>query len=85
MLPTDIFAYTRAAPFRPFRMILNSGKSYDVRHPEMVRVTVSTVLYFHAADPEGPAESWETVSLSLLENIVHIDVPASAHGNGATP
>jgi hypothetical protein len=61
-------------------LILNSGKSYDVRHPEMVRVTLSSVLYFHATDPEGPAESWVTVSLSLLEHIVHIDAKTATHG-----
>ncbi len=73
MLPTDVLAYTRAVPFRPFRLVLNSGKSYDVRHPEMVRVTVSSVLYFYATDPEGPAERWETVSLPLLQSIEHIE------------
>ncbi len=76
MLPTDVLAYTRAVPFRPFRLVLNSGKSYDVRHPEMVRVTVSSVLYFYATDPEGPAERWETVSLPLLQSIEHIEAPA---------
>ena len=62
-----------AVPFRPFRLVLNSGKSYDVRRPEMVRVTVSSVLYFYATDPEGPAERWETVSLPLLQSIEHIE------------
>ena len=77
MFPADILAYTRAAPFRPFRIILNSGKSYDVRHPEMVRVTMSAVVYFYASDPEGPAERWETVSLSLIQTIEHIDTLAA--------
>jgi len=86
MHAADVLAYTRAAPFRPFRLLLNSGKSYDVRHPEMVRVTLSSILYFHATDPEGPAESWETVSISLLQNIVHVDAkPAATPGDGAAP
>lgn len=76
MQPSDLLAYTRAVPFRPFRFVLNSGKSYDVRHPEMVRVTLSSVLYFYASDPEGPAERWETVSLSLIQNIEHSDLAA---------
>ena len=80
MLPTDILAYTRAVPFRPFQLVLNSGKYYDVRHPEMVRVTLSSVLYFYATDPEGPAERWETVSLSLIHNIVHLDSASKATG-----
>jgi hypothetical protein len=73
MRPTDILAYTRAAPFLPFRLILNSGKTYDVRHPEMVNVTTSTIHYYHRIDPEIPGDRWETVSLSLIQNIEHID------------
>ena len=76
MHPADIFAYTRAVPFRPFRMVLNSGKTYEVRHPEMVRITTSAVVYFYGSDPEAPAERWETVSLDLLQNVEHLDAPA---------
>jgi hypothetical protein len=76
MRPNDIFAYTRATPFRPFRLVLVSGKTYDVRHPEMVRVTLSSVLYFHTPDPDIAADKWETVSLGLIQNIEHIDATA---------
>ena len=78
MLSSDILAYTRAVPFRPFRIVLNSGKSYDVRHPEMVNVTTASLLYFHRTDPEVPAERWETASLDLIQNIEHIDAKAAA-------
>ncbi len=77
MLPNDILAYTRAAPFRPFRMVLNSGKSYDVRHPEMIRVTTLAVVYFYGDDPDAPAQRWETVSIPLIQNIEHIDATAA--------
>lgn len=77
MLPTDILAYTRAVPFRPFHIVLNSGKTYEVQHPEMVNVTTLTLHYYYRADPETPGERWETVSLPLIQNIEHIDAPAS--------
>lgn len=38
MRDADIFGYTRATPFRPFRLVLNSGRTYDVTHPETVAV-----------------------------------------------
>jgi hypothetical protein len=76
MFAGDILAYTRAVPFRPFRLVLNSGKYYDVRHPEMVNVTTSTLLYFHRTDPETPTERWETVSLDLIQNIEHLEATA---------
>ena len=44
MLPTDILGYIRATPFRPFRLVLNSGKTYDVRHPEFILITLREVV-----------------------------------------
>src|SRR5947207_1316970 len=37
MRAEDLLALLRAVPFRPFRVILNSGKGYEVRHPEFVK------------------------------------------------
>ncbi len=31
-------------PFIPFRLILSSGKSYEVRHPEMAMLTRTSIL-----------------------------------------
>ena len=33
-----------ATPFRPFRLVMSSGQSYDVRHPEMAMLTRSDIL-----------------------------------------
>ena len=75
--------YVRAQPFRPFRIVMNSGKSYDVRHPEMVRVSKDICVYFHGDAPEAPFERFEMVSLMLMEHLEHLDQPAPAKpGNG---
>ncbi len=31
-------------PFRPFRLVMSSGQSYEVRHPEMAFLTRSDML-----------------------------------------
>jgi hypothetical protein len=31
-------------PFRPFRVVMSSGESYDVRHPEMAWVVKNDIL-----------------------------------------
>jgi hypothetical protein len=31
-------------PFKPFRLVMSSGQSYDVRHPEMAMLTRSDLL-----------------------------------------
>jgi hypothetical protein len=31
-------------PFRPFRVVMSSGQSYEVRHPEMAMLTRTDIL-----------------------------------------
>lgn len=31
-------------PFQPFRLVMSSGQSYEVRHPEMAFLTKSDIL-----------------------------------------
>lgn len=33
-----------ARPFRPFRLVMSSGQSYEVRHPEVAMVTKSDLV-----------------------------------------
>ncbi len=77
MRPDDVFQYTRAEPFRPFRMVMNSGRAYEVFHPEMVRVARTSVVVFFADRPEDPVERFELVSLVLIGRIEFIEVAQS--------
>lgn len=44
-------------PFKPFRLVMSSGQSYDVRHPEMALLTKSDILVGIGDTDEGvPAE-----------------------------
>ena len=44
-------------PFQPFRLVMSSGQSYDVRHPEMAFLTKSDILVGVDETDEGvPAE-----------------------------
>lgn len=44
-------------PFKPFRVIMSSGKTYDVRHPEMALLTRTDLLVgVDEADDGVPAE-----------------------------
>lgn len=67
---SKIGEYVSAEPFRPFRIQMASGQSFDIRHPEMILVGRSSVrVYF---PPEAPGESgdrWKEVSLMLMETI----------------
>lgn len=44
-------------PFKPFRLIMSSGQSYEVRHPEMALITKSDILVGVDIEDDGvPAE-----------------------------
>ena len=79
MRPDDLLEWRRAVPFRPFRIRLNSGRAYDIRHPEMLRVGRTTMhIYSFTGEPVEPHERMEMVSLLLIERIEPIETPVRA-------
>jgi hypothetical protein len=70
LAPQTVLEYVRAEPFRPFRLHVASGRTFEVRHPELIKVLKSTVLLFQVSDgsleiPDG----CQMVSLMLTESI----------------
>ncbi len=44
-------------PFKPFRLVMSSGQTYDVRHPEMAMITKTDLLVGIDIEDDGiPAE-----------------------------
>lgn len=80
MRPEDLNSWLRAMPFRPFLIVLNSGQTYIVRHPEIVRVGRTSAIYFWLSnDEEGaPYERTEMFSLLLIERIEPIEAATPA-------
>jgi len=84
MRPDDVLEWSKAVPFRPFRICLNSGRTYDIRHPEMLRVGRSymNIFSFRAfqgnGEPIEPHEHTEMVGLLLIERIEPIEAPVQA-------
>ena len=67
--------YLKAEPFRPFRLHMASGQTFDVRHPEMVKVGKTYVVIFtQVSDEPDLVDHWDTISLVLIENLSHLDV-----------
>ena len=74
MTKQTIHGYVKAEPFRPFRLHLVSGRTFDVRHPEMIKILQSTILIFKAAgDSQDLSDEWETISLMLIESVSHLE------------
>jgi hypothetical protein len=78
LTPEAVHKYVKAEPFRPFRLHMASGRTFDVRHPEMIKVLKSNILVFKAngEKPEFP-DDWESISLMLAESISHLEHPVA--------
>jgi hypothetical protein len=72
----------RKTPFRPFRVVMSSGKTYDVRHPEMALVTRGDLLVGIDEDEGIPA----TFKMCSMLHITAVEPIAAAsagpEGNG---
>ena len=78
MYPETLLQYTHASPFKPFRVVMNNGKHYDVQHPDFIDVGDDSVIYFRRKTPGSRAhQRWETFSLALINHIEHIEPQAA--------
>lgn len=78
MNPQSLLDYVRAQPFRPFRLHMASGRTFDVRQPEMVKVLKQHVLIFRSKDQVAEIpDDWESVSLMLTASVSHLETPAN--------
>jgi hypothetical protein len=58
---------------------MTSGRTFDIRHPEMVRVGRSSLLVFSFVSEEPNVyDRYDTVSLLLIERLEYLDVPTAA-------
>jgi hypothetical protein len=76
MIYRKLGEYVAAEPFRPFRIEMASGQSFDIRHPEMILVGRMSVRIYRIADPDQ-IEKWHDVSMMLMETVEPLDVPVS--------
>lgn len=77
LTPQTVREYVKAEPFRPFRLHLASGRTFDVRHPEMIKILKSNILVFNpTGDSSEFPDEWESISLMLTESISHLEAVA---------
>lgn len=61
-------------PFRPFRLVMSSGQSYEVRHPEMAFLTRSDMLIGVGETEEGVPAEFRICSLLHVATIEPLQV-----------
>ena len=74
-----IVDYVSVEPFRPFRIKMASGQSYDVRHPELIMFNRSKLRIYTATGLEADTEPhWHDLSMLLIEAIEPLEGKSSA-------
>ena len=68
--------HVAAEPFRPFRIRMASGQSFEIRHPEMILVGRMSVRA-HGVGDSDQNEKWQDVSMMLMETVEPPDAPVS--------
>ena len=63
-------------PFKSFRLVMSSGQSYSVRHPEMALLTQSDILVGIDEAEDGVPAEFKICSLLHVTSIEPIVSPA---------
>lgn len=82
MTQDDLQAAARRQPFEPFRVVLTTGTTYDIRHPDLIMVGRRAAIIGLTDEPNGSAFD-RTIKVDLF-HIVSIEelrtTPPSANG-----
>lgn len=78
----EMFEYVDTEPFRPIRIQMASGRTFDIRHPENIRVGEHAVVVFqYLSENDQIFEKFKMLGLQLVESIEHIDAPVAQDQN----
>jgi len=50
-------------PFQPVKIVMSSGQSYEIRHPEMAMLTRTSLLVGVDVSPDGVPAEFKVLSL----------------------
>ena len=78
MTSRKLIEYGAAEPFRPFRIRMASGATFEIRHPEMISVSKTSAKVYMALAGGENGLRWLDVSLLLTESLEAIELPSPA-------
>jgi hypothetical protein len=84
MTQEDLQNAARRQPFEPFRLILTTGATYDIRHPDLLMVGKRAAIVGLTNEPGGTAFD-RTLKVDLLhvvgiEELPSLPPPSSSNG-----
>jgi hypothetical protein len=76
MSANDFFAWTRRRPFVPFRVVSSDGTVYEVPHPDLIMVGLSSVVIGYPSEEQPHAYS--RIDVMSLRHVVRLE-PEEEH------
>ena len=64
-------------PFKPFRLVMSSGRSYEVRHPEMALLTRTSLLVGTDVAEDGVPAEFKICSLLHVATVEPLNPPTA--------
>jgi hypothetical protein len=81
MTQEELRQHARRQPFEPFRLVLTTGASYDIHHPDLIMVGRRSAVIGVTNDPGGTAYD-RTIKVDLLHIVAMEDLPPPPSANG---
>ncbi len=76
MIAQEVLNYLHVEPFCPFRIRMNSGRTFDIRQPEMVRAGKRDLLIFtYVSDSPEVHDRWENGAVLLIDSLSPLEAP----------
>ena len=85
MLAQDILPWVQAVPFVPFRIRMGGGTTYDLRHPELIRLTRTTAYVFSRTGDEDLGQLERMIGVGLIEEVGPIPAATRPADPSPTP
>jgi hypothetical protein len=85
MTQEELRERARRHPFEPFRIVLTTGATYDIRHPDLIMVGQRSAIIGLTDQPDGMVYQ-RTFKVDLLHIVGIEDLPVSSppSANGPT-
>jgi hypothetical protein len=79
----DLLAALRRKPFEPFRIVTSDGVNYEIRHPDLVMVTMTgAIVGFPDPKVSGALERYDILGLEHIVRLEQLLPATSAKPNG---
>ena len=79
MTREELYATARRQPFEPFRVVLTTGATYDIYHPDLIMVGRRSAVIGIVNEPNGAVYD-RTVKVDLLHVVAIEELSAPPSG-----